>query len=145
MAPKLTKLQRLSRLAEFVHEPSKLAELRNREGSSLREKLRQLNPEERTWYQFLLRNVFVGDEKVALAELNATVLSPPEARPELEKHASKTSRASGGYFFQKRPHSPDRSAHSRSPSEGSSSTVIQPTRNIICKFSLQSLSAKKTC
>ena len=106
MTPKLTKLQQLSRLAEFVHEPGKLAELRTRTGTSLKEKLRPLNPEERTWYDFLARNVFEDDEKVVLAELNATVLLSPEARPGLEKHASKISTISGDYSLQKCPHLP---------------------------------------
>ena len=44
MAPKLTKLERLAKLAEFVQEPRRLAELRVRDGSSLTEKLRLNKP-----------------------------------------------------------------------------------------------------
>ena len=51
------RLARLHELAVYVREPDKLAELRARSGSNLREKLRPRAPGERRWYDFLYHNV----------------------------------------------------------------------------------------
>ena len=54
-APKMTQSERMDLLADFVRQPSTLADLRQRPGSTVREKLRRKDPTELSWYQFLQR------------------------------------------------------------------------------------------
>ena len=70
MSEKYYRLGRLRHLRAFVSDPVKLQELRGRNGDTLKAKLRQNVPGERTWYSFLHRARFDADEQRVLDELN---------------------------------------------------------------------------
>ena len=70
-------IDRLEQLAAFVRQPEKLAELRQRNGNNLREKLGQQTPLEKKWYLFLHRTVFESDDQAIVAELDAEVTRQP--------------------------------------------------------------------
>ena len=66
----------MQELGEFIREPCKLAELRQRSGTCLKSKLRQKQPGEATWYVFLQRNTFEGANQALRGELDAMVTMP---------------------------------------------------------------------
>ena len=70
MSEKYYRLGRLRQLRAFVSDSLRLQDLRGRRGETLRAKLRQKVPEERTWYSFLHRARFDADEQRVLDELN---------------------------------------------------------------------------
>ena len=85
MAPRSSKSKRLQDLVDIVKQPGNLEELRQRAGTTLKEKLRPKHAGEttwRTWYDFLQRNVFEGADNTVLTELDAMVVKDEgDARP----------------------------------------------------------------
>ena len=60
-----------------MRQPEKLAELRQRNGNNLREKLGQQTSLEKKWYKFLHRTVFESDGQAIVAALDAEVMQQP--------------------------------------------------------------------
>lgn len=73
MPPKITQLERMEKLAEFVQQPNKLSDLRKRSGTNLKEKLRQKDASETAWYLFLHRSMLLQPALARLAQLDALV------------------------------------------------------------------------
>ena len=77
MAPKTSKSKRLQDLVDIVTQPRNLEALRQRAGTTLKEKLAPKHAGERTWrtwYDLLQRNVFEGVDNTVLTELDAMVV-----------------------------------------------------------------------
>ena len=71
-------IDRLEQLATFVRHPEKLAELRQRNGINLREKLGQQTSLEKSWWSFLHRTTFDSDGQAIVAALDAEVTRQPD-------------------------------------------------------------------
>ena len=74
----IDRLERLAALAAFVRQPEKLAELRQRNGNNLREKLGRQTQLEKKWYDFLHRTALESDGQAIVAALDAEVTRQPD-------------------------------------------------------------------